>query len=250
MKLKDKVAVITGGSSGIGLATAHEFKANGARLALFGREEPKLAAAKKALGADVLTVAGDVRQVGDLDKLYRHTEDSFGKIDIVFAGAGIAKFAPLPDLSEALFDELTDIHFKGAFFTVQRALPHMRDGGSVILLSSSPAQSQGAPMTSVYNAAKAAVRSLGRSLATELLPRRIRVNTISPGLINTPILARDIGLSAALRDEIAKAFVAKIPMGRVGEATEIAKAALYLASDDSSYVVGAELAVDGGLAQL
>jgi NAD(P)-dependent dehydrogenase (short-subunit alcohol dehydrogenase family) len=250
MKLKNKVAVITGGSSGIGLATAHEFKVNGARLALFGRDEKELGAAKKALGQDVFTRAGDVRVVADLDALYRETEERFGKIDIVFAGAGIAKFAPLPEMTEAIFDELNDIHFKGAFFTVQRALPHVRDGGSVILVSSSPAQSQGAPMTSIYNAAKAAVRSLGRSLATELLPRRIRVNTISPGLIKTPILTRDIGISAALRDQIAQAFVAKIPMGRLGEASEIAKAALFLASDDSSYVLGAELAVDGGLAQL
>jgi NAD(P)-dependent dehydrogenase (short-subunit alcohol dehydrogenase family) len=250
MKLRNKVAVITGGSSGIGLATAHEFRANGARLALFGRDEKELAAATKALGKDILTRAGDVRVVADLDALYEETEERLGKIDIVFAGAGIAKFAPLPEMTEAMFDELTDIHFKGAFFTVQRALPHMHDGGSVILVSSSPAQSQGAPMTSIYNAAKAAVRSLGRSLATELLPRGIRVNTISPGLIKTPILARDIGISAALRDQIARAFVAKIPMGRPGEASEIAKAALFLASDDSSYVVGAELAVDGGLAQL
>jgi NAD(P)-dependent dehydrogenase (short-subunit alcohol dehydrogenase family) len=250
MKLKDKVAVITGGSSGIGLAIAHEFKANGARLALFGRNETELAAATKALGKDVLARVGDVRIVADLDALYKETEERFGKIDVVFAGAGIAKFAALPEMTEAMFDELADIHFKGAFFTVQRALPHMHDGGSVILVSSSPAQSQGAPMTSIYNAAKAAVRSLGRSLATELLPRRIRVNTISPGLIKTPILTRDIGISAALRDQIAQAFVAKIPMGRLGEAAEIAKAALFLASDDSSYVVGAEIAVDGGLAQL
>lgn len=250
MKLKDKVAVLTGGSSGIGLATAHEFKAQGARLALFARDEKGLDRAQHALGPDVLTVVGDVRSVADLDRLYGETERRLGKIDVVFAGAGIAKFAPLPQMTEAMFDELCDIHFKGAFFTVQRALPHMRDGGSVILVSSSPAQSQGAPMTSVYNAAKAAVRSLGRCLATELLPRRIRVNTLSPGLTNTPILSRDIGLDAAVRDQIAQAFVSKIPMGRLGEASELAKAALYLASDDSSYVVGAELAVDGGLAQL
>jgi NAD(P)-dependent dehydrogenase (short-subunit alcohol dehydrogenase family) len=126
----------------------------------------------------------------------------------------------------------------------------VRDGGAIILISSSPAQSQGAPMTSVYNAAKAAVRSLGRSLAAELLPRRIRVNTLSPGLTQTPILSRDIGISAALRDEIARSFVAKIPMGRLGAASDLAKAALYLASDDAAYVLGAELAVDGGLAQL
>jgi NAD(P)-dependent dehydrogenase (short-subunit alcohol dehydrogenase family) len=250
MKLQDKVAVITGGNSGIGLATAREFKANGARLALFGRDEGTLLTAKDALGDDVLTFAGDVRRIADLDRLFSETEKQLGKIDVVVAAAGIAKFAVLSEMKEAMFDELADVHFKGAFFTVQRAAPHMRDGGSVILVSSSPAQSQGAPMTSVYNAAKAAVRSLGRTLATELLPRRIRVNTLSPGLTNTPILARDIGISAALRDQIAQAFVSKIPMGRLGEAADLAKAALYLASEDSSYVVGAELAVDGGLAQL
>jgi NAD(P)-dependent dehydrogenase (short-subunit alcohol dehydrogenase family) len=250
MKLKDKVAVITGGNSGIGLAAAHELKANGARLALFGRDVRSLAAAKQALGEEVLTFAGDVRSLADLDRLFGETEKRLGKIDIVVAAAGIAKFAALTEMTEAMFDELSDVHFKGAFFTVQRAVAHMRDGGAVILVSSSPAQAQGAPMTSVYNAAKAAVRSLGRTLATELLPRRIRVNTLSPGLINTPILARDIGIAAELRDQIAQAFVAKIPMGRLGAAAEMAKAILYLASDDSSYMVGAEVAVDGGLAQL
>ena len=250
MKLKDKVAVITGGNSGIGLAMAREFAANGAKVALFGRDRATLDAAAKSLGPDALALAGDVRNVADLDRLFQSARDRFGAVDVLVAGAGVAKFARVEDMTEALFDELSDIHFKGAFFTVQRALPHMRDGGSVILVSSSPAQSQGAPMTSVYNAAKAAVRSLGRSLATELLPRRIRVNTLSPGLTNTPILARDIGISVALRDEIAKAFIAKIPMGRLGEASDLAKAALYLASDDASYVLGAELAVDGGLAQL
>ena len=250
MKLENKVAVITGGSSGIGLAAAHELRANGARVALFPRDERSLAAAKEALGGGVVTVAGDVRNVADLDRLFDETERRIGKVDVLVAAAGIAKFAPLTAMTEAMFDDLADIHFKGAFFTVQRAVSHMRDGGSVILVSSSPAQSQGAPMTSVYNAAKAAVRSLGRSLATELLPRRIRVNTLSPGLTNTPILTRDIGISAELRDEIARAFLAKIPVGRLGEAADMAKAILYLASDDSQYVVGAELAVDGGLAQL
>jgi NAD(P)-dependent dehydrogenase (short-subunit alcohol dehydrogenase family) len=250
MKLKDKVAVITGGNSGIGLAIAHEFAANGARIAIFGRAEATLDAAGKALGKDTLVVRGDVRKMDDLDALFRRTEERFGKIDVLVANAGIAKFAPVDQLSEALFDELCDVHFKGAFFTVQKALPHMRDGGAVILISSSPAQSRGTPLTSVYNAAKAAVRSLGRSLASELLPRRIRVNTLSPGLTNTPILARDIGISSAVRDQIATSLLAQIPWGRLGEPADLAKAALFLASEDSSYVVGAELAVDGGLAQL
>jgi NAD(P)-dependent dehydrogenase (short-subunit alcohol dehydrogenase family) len=250
MKLKNKVCVITGGNSGIGLATAKLFADNGAHVAIFGRDKATLEEARKALGGDTLAIAGDVRNGRDLDAFIEKVATRYTKIDVLFAAAGIAKFARLEDMTEELFDELCDIHFKGAFFTVQKALPHLRDGGSVILVSSSPAQSQGAPMTSVYNAAKAAVRSLSRSLSAELLPRRIRVNTLSPGLTNTPILARDIGISAELRDQIAKSFVAKIPMGRLGEAADLAKAALYLASDDSSYVLGAELAVDGGLAQL
>jgi len=250
MKLKDKVSVVTGGNSGIGLAIAKEFLASGARLALFGRNPRTLEEARRTLGTDVLTLAGDVRNLGELDTLFARTEERLGKIDILVAAAGIAKFARIQDTTEAMFDELSDIHFKGAFFTVQRALPHMRDGGSVILISSAPAQSRGAPMTSVYNAAKAAVRSLGRSLAAELMPRGIRVNTLSPGLTNTPILSRDVGISNALRDEIAKSFVAQIPLRRLGEAEDLAKAALYLASADSAYVVGAEIPVDGGLAQL
>jgi NAD(P)-dependent dehydrogenase (short-subunit alcohol dehydrogenase family) len=250
MKLKNKVAVVTGGNSGIGLAIAQEFKANGARVAIFGRDKATLDAAGAALGGETVVARGDVRRMDDLEALFRQTEDQLGKVDILVAGAGIAKFARIEDFTEQLFDELSDVHFKGSFFTVQKALPHMNDGASIILISSSPAQSRGAPMTSIYNAAKAAVRSLGRSLATELLPRRIRVNTLSPGLTNTPILARDIGISTALRDDIARSFLAQIPLGRLGEPTDLAKAALYLATADSSYVVGAELSVDGGLAQL
>jgi NAD(P)-dependent dehydrogenase (short-subunit alcohol dehydrogenase family) len=250
MRLANKVAAITGGNSGIGLAIAHEFAANGARLALLGRDPATLESARKALAPETVALAGDVRMLSDLDAFFGGAEQRLGKIDVLVAAAGIAKFARVEEMSEAVFDELSDVHFKGAFFTVQRALPHMHDGGAIILVSSSPAQVQGAPMTSVYNAAKAAVRSLGRSLAAELLPRRIRVNTLSPGLTQTPILSRDIGISAALRDEIARSFVARIPMGRLGAASDLAKAALYLASDDSAYVLGAELAVDGGLAQL
>ena len=188
MKLKNKIAVITGGNSGIGLSIAHEFKQNGAKIAILGRDKATLETAASALGKDTVAVRGDVRKTADLETLFRKTEERLGKVDIVVANAGIAKFASVQDLSEEMFDELCDVHFKGAFFTVQKALPHMRDGGSIILISSSPAQSRGPAMTSIYNAAKAAVRSLGRTLATELLPRKIRVNTLSPGLTNTPIL--------------------------------------------------------------
>ena len=250
MRLKERVAVITGGNSGIGRAIAQELKAEGARIAIFGRDRATLDQARSALGDETLAVAGDVRNLADIDAFMRRVAERFGGIDILVAAAGVAKFAPAESMSEELFDELSDVHFKGAFFTVQKALPHMRRGASVILVSSSPAQSRGAPLVNVYNAAKAAVRSLGRGLASELIARGIRVNTLSPGLTDTPILARDIGLSAAVRDQIAGALLAQIPMGRLGTVADMAKAALYLASDDSAYMTGAELAVDGGLAQL
>jgi NAD(P)-dependent dehydrogenase (short-subunit alcohol dehydrogenase family) len=250
VKLKDRVAVITGGNSGIGLAIAREFKANGAFVAILGRNPATLESARAELGEDTLAMAGDVRNLADIASFIENVVGRFGAINVLVPAAGIAKFAPADSLSEALFDELSDIHFKGAFFTVQEALPHMPRGSSIVLVSSSPAQSRGAPLVNVYDAAKAAVRSLGRGLASELVARGIRVNTLSPGLTNTPILARDIGLSAEVRDEIAKSLLGQIPMARLGEADDMAKAALYLASDDSSYVTGAELAVDGGLAQL
>lgn len=202
-KLQDRTAVITGGNSGIGLATAREFKANGAHVVIFGRSRQTLDEAAASLGDGSLAVQGDVRKLGDMDRLFEQTAKIFGKIDIPVANAGIAKFAPVEILPESLFDELCDIHFKGAFFTVQKALPCLRDGASVILVSACDADKQARFGTSIYTAAKAAVRSLARSLSVELLPWRIRVNVLSPGMTETPIITREGGPPGTTPEQIA-----------------------------------------------
>jgi NAD(P)-dependent dehydrogenase (short-subunit alcohol dehydrogenase family) len=250
MRLKGKVAVITGGNSGIGLATAKEFLANGAKVVIFGRSHTTLQQAADALGGDVMVVQGDVRKLADLDRLFVESNKRFGQIDVLVANAGIAKFAPVETLSEALFDELSGILFKGAFFTIQRALPFLRDGASVVLTGASDADKQGRMMTSIYTASKSAVRALARSLSVELLPRRIRVNVVSPGMTDTPIITREGGMPGMTPEEVAAAITQTIPLKRRGKPEEIAKAMLFMASDDSSYCLGAELMVEGGLSQL
>ena len=250
MKLQNKIAVITGGNSGIGLATAKEFKANGAKIVIFGRNRRTLDEAIASLGGDALAVQGDVRNLGDIERLYMEAGKRFGKIDVLVANAGIAKFAPVNSLPETLFDELCEIHFKGAFFTVQKALPYLRDGSSVILVSSCDADKQGRVSTSIYTAAKSAVRSLARSFSVELLPRRIRVNVLSPGMTDTPIITREGGPPGVTPEEIAAIITNSIPLRRRGASEEMAKAMLFLASDDSSYCLGMELVCDGGLTQL
>jgi NAD(P)-dependent dehydrogenase (short-subunit alcohol dehydrogenase family) len=250
VKLKGKVAVITGGNSGIGLATAHEFVANGASVAIFGRDLRTLEQAAANLGQNALAVQGDVRKLGDIERLFAQASQRFGNIDVLVANAGIAKFAPVGNLSEELFDELSDVLFKGVFFTVQKALPHLRDGASVILVGSADADKQGRALTSVYLAAKAAVRALARSFSVELLPRRIRVNVVSPGMTDTPIITREVGIAGATPEQIAEVITKTIPLRRRARAEEIAKAILFMASDDSSYCLGSELMVDGGLTQL
>ncbi len=209
MKLNNKVAAITGGNSGIGLATAREFVANGARVAIFGRDPRTLDAAAASLGRDSLAVRGDVRNLDDIDRFFSQVGERFGQIDILVANAGIAKFAPVESLSETLFDELSDVHFKGTFFTVQKALPYLRDGASVILVGSSYSDKQGLAGISIYHAAKAAVRSLVRSLAVELLPRRIRVNMVGLGSIETPILTREGGPPGVSPEELAAGLAKK-----------------------------------------
>jgi len=250
VKLQGKVAVITGGNSGIGLATAREFQANGARVVIFGRNQQTLDSAASKLGSQAIAIRGDVRHLADLDRLFDDVRKKAGRVDILVANAGIAKFAPVASLSEDLFDELNDIHYKGAFFTVQKALPLIPDGGVIILVGSADADKQGRVGTSVYSACKAAVRSLGRSLAVELLPRRIRVNVMSPGMTETPIITREGGLPGVSPEELAAVITSGIPMARRGRAEEMAKAMLYLASDDSSYCTGIELVADGGMTQL
>jgi NAD(P)-dependent dehydrogenase (short-subunit alcohol dehydrogenase family) len=250
MKLQNRVAVITGGNSGIGLATAREFLANGAMVVIFGRDRKTLGHALASLCGEVLTVQGDVRKLADLEKLFAEAAARFGPVDVLVANAGIAKFAPIESLSEDLFDELSDILFKGVFFTVQKALPYLRDGASIVLVGAADADKQGRMLTSVYTAAKSAVRALARSLSAELLPRRIRVNVVSPGMTDTPIITREGGIPGATPEEIAAVITKTIPLRRRGRPEEIAKAILFMASDDSSYCIGSELMADGGFTQL
>ncbi len=248
MKLQGKVAVVTGGNSGIGLAIAREFAEQGADVVVFGRNAETLDEAVQSIGNGTLGVQGDVTRLADLDRLYQETVARFGKIDILVANAGIARPAPLDLTDEALFDLTSDINFKGAFFTVQKAVPHLNDGASIILVTSA-GNVKGLPNFSVYVATKAAVRSLARSFSAELLPRGIRVNALSPGPIETPIFGR-MGLPEEAMDGIAAQMTEMIPLKRFGKPEEMAKAALFLASSDSSYVVGSELVADGGMSQL
>ena len=248
MKLQGKVALVTGGNSGIGLAIAREFAEQGADVVVFGRNAETLDEAVRSIGNGTLGVQGDVTRLDDLDRLYQETVARFGKIDILVANAGIARPAPLDLTDEALFDLTSDINFKGAFFTVQKAVPHLNDGASIILVTSA-GNVKGLPNFSVYVATKAAVRSLARSFSAELLPRGIRVNALSPGPIETPIFGR-MGLPEEAMDGIAAKMTEMLPIKRFGKPEEMAKAALFLASSDSSYVVGAELVADGGLSQL
>jgi NAD(P)-dependent dehydrogenase (short-subunit alcohol dehydrogenase family) len=250
LRLTHKIAVITGGNSGIGLATAREFESQGATVVIFGRNRSTLDEAASRLGAGVLALQGDVRRLADIDRLFQEVKARFGRVDVLVANAGIAKFAPVDVLSEALFDELNDILYKGVFFTVQKALPLMPDGSAIVLIGSADADKQGRVGTSIYTACKAAVRSLARSFAVELLPRRIRVNVMSPGMTETPIITREGGSPGVSPEELAARITSLIPMRRRGRPEEMAKAILFLACEDSSYCVGSELMADGGLSEL
>jgi NAD(P)-dependent dehydrogenase (short-subunit alcohol dehydrogenase family) len=244
-KLSGKVAVVTGGNSGIGLSTAQLFAAEGAQVVVTGRRRPELDAAVAAIGHGAVGVRGDVAKLADLDALYAEVKSKFGRIDVLFANAGVCELAPLGGVSEEHFDKVFDINVKGLLFTVQKALPLFADGGSIIL-NSSVANTTGIPAFGVYSATKAAVRSFARTWTAELKDRKIRVNVISPGPIETPIFDK-VGLSAEQLKEFDAQISAQVPLGRFGKPEEIAKAALFLASDDASYVAGADLYVDGGL---
>jgi NAD(P)-dependent dehydrogenase (short-subunit alcohol dehydrogenase family) len=246
--LEGKVALITGGNSGIGLATAKEFVDRGAYVFITGRRDPELAAAVKDIGRNVTGVRGDVSNLGDLDRLFAQIKREKGKLDIVFANAGVATYAPFGQITEEHYDSIFSINVKGLLFTVQKALPLMPDGSSIILNASIVA-SRGLPANSVYSATKAAVRSFARTWTTDLKHRRIRVNAVSPGPIETPGL-NDLVASTGAGEQRLKALSSSVPLGRLGTPTEIAKAVVFLASDDSSYVTGTELFVDGGFAQV
>ncbi len=247
-RLEGKVAVVTGGNSGIGLATAKRLQQEGARVAISGRSKKTLGEAVKAIGNGVLAIQGDVANIGDLDKLYADVAEKLGKIDVLFVNAGIAKFAPLAETSESTYDEQFDINIKGAYFTIQKAIPLLNDGASIIL-NTSVADSQGVVGASAYSATKAALRSLARTAAAELVGRGIRVNTVAPGPIATPIFERT-GLSKEAIDGFAKEIVEKVPMKRFGQPEEIAATVAFLASQDASYITGVEINVDGGLGQI
>jgi NAD(P)-dependent dehydrogenase (short-subunit alcohol dehydrogenase family) len=247
-KLEGKIALVTGGSSGIGLASAKQFANEGAHVFITGRREPELAAAAKEIGRNVTSVVGDVSKLDDLDRLFAQIKREKGKLDIVFANAGIAKYAPLSTITEEHYDSIFDINVKGLLFTVQKALPLLPDGASVILNASIVA-SKGFSSNSVYSATKAAVRSFARTWTTDLKERRIRVNVVSPGSIDTPGLS-DLLASSEVGEQRKKMIANAVPLGRLGTPDEIAKAVVFLASDDSSYVTGTELFVDGGFAQV
>ncbi len=246
--LEGKVAVITGGSSGIGLATAKLFQEVGARVAISGRNQETLDAAVKELGPGIVAVRSDVSIFGDLDTLFEVVTKKLGRIDVLFANAGIARFAPISDVSEDTYDDTFNINVKGVFFTVQKAIPFLNDNASVILNTSFVNQA-GVPATSVYAASKAAVRSMARSIASELATRGIRVNVVSPGPISTPIYGK-LGLPKEAVDAFAANIVSQVPLRRFGKPEEVAQAALFLASSASSYVTGVELNVDGGVGQV
>ncbi|MEP6636356.1 MAG: glucose 1-dehydrogenase [Acidobacteriota bacterium] len=247
-RLEGKVAVVTGGNSGIGLATAKRFLEEGARVAISGRSQKTLDEAGKELGKEVLVVQADVSKLADADKLFSAVEKKFGKIDILFANAGVAKFVPMNAASEEHYDEQFDINTKGAYFTIQKAVPHLNDGASIIL-NTSVVSHKGIANGTVYAATKAALRSFTRSVAVELVGRKIRVNAVAPGPIETPIFGRT-GLSKEQLDGFSTQILAENPMKRFGKPEEVAAAVAFLASSDASYITGIELGVDGGSGQI
>lgn len=246
--LSGKVAVITGGNSGIGLAIARAFGDEGAHLVIFGRSRDTLEAAVLELGEETLAVRGDAADPADLVRLCDAAAGRFGGIDVLVANAGIVEPLPLADVDEAAFDRTSDVNFKGVFFTVQAALPHLRDGASVILVTSG-SNRVGSPAAPVYAASKAAVRSLARSFAADLVGRNVRVNALSPGFIETPIFERS-GMQGDDPDAFFDSIERLVPMGRLGHPEEVAAAAVFLASAAGSYVTGVELPVGGGLGQI
>jgi NAD(P)-dependent dehydrogenase (short-subunit alcohol dehydrogenase family) len=247
-KLEEKIALITGGNSGIGLATAKQFVNEGAYVFITGRRDPELAGAVKEIGRNVTGVQGDVSNLGDLDRLFAQIKQEKGRLDIVFANAGAAKYGPFGAITEELYDSIFKINVKGLLFSVQKALPLLSDGASVIL-NASIVGSKGFSANSVYSATKAAVRSFARTWTTDLKDRGIRVNVVSPGFTDTPGLSKLLA-SGETGQERLKMISNIVPLGRIGTPDDIAKAVVFLASDDSSYITGTELFVDGGVAQV
>lgn len=248
MRLQGKNAVVTGGNSGIGLATARLFKQEGANVAISGRRKEALDAAASEIGEGTLAIQGDMSKVEDIERMFAEASAKFGKVDIVVANAGMGVLIPAEAMTEEQFDQQTNVNFKGVFFTVQKAVPHLNNPASVVLVSSA-VHSKGMPNFAAYAATKAAVRSLARGLSVDLQPKGIRVNSLSPGAIETPIFGK-LGLSEQQQKEMGEGITSGVLMGRMGNPEEMAKAALFLSTDDSSYMVGADLMADGGFGQI
>lgn len=247
-RLQGKTALITGGTSGIGLATARLFRAEGARIAITGRDPERLAAAQAEFGDDALVVRSEAGSLAGIEALMEQVKERFGKLDVLFLNAGVAKAAPVEMVSEEQFDEIVGINLKGVFFTIQKALP-LLGGNASIIATTSITNQLGSPNFSVYGASKAALRSLVESLSLELIGRGVRVNAISPGPIATPMFD-SFGLPPEVAESVKGEIGRKSPIKRFGTPEEIAKVALFLASDDSAYVVGEEIVVDGGMSLL
>ncbi len=247
-KLDGKVAVITGGNSGIGQATAKEFAREGAKIVITGRDKKTLAKAEREIGGEILAIQTDVTELNEIDKLYDAVKKRFGRIDVLFVNAGIGLFKPLETVTEADFDLQMNVNLKGAYFTIQKALPLLSDNASIVLNTSVNAHI-GMPNSSIYAASKAAVISFARTISAELVGRGIRVNALSPGPVQTPIFER-LGLPPEQLEGIVENIKSQVPMGRFGQPEEIAKAALFLASSDSSFILGTEIIADGGMSQL
>jgi len=247
-KLDGKIALITGGSNGIGLATAKEFVAEGAYVFITGRRKEALDLAAEQIGKNVFAIQADSSKLDDLDNVYKIIKQEKGKLDVLFANAGISGAMPLESITEEFYNNLFDINVKGVLFTVQKALPILNDGASIIL-NASFVSIKGGSASSVYFSSKAAVRSFARCWCVDLKDRKIRVNAISPGPIDTPLM-QNMGSTKDISKEIVKKITGMTVIGRLGEPIEIAKAVLFLASDDSSYITGIELFVDGGAGQI
>src|SRR6059036_2613532 len=247
-RFKDKVAVVTGGNSGIGLATAKAFAREGAKLAITGRSDATLKAAQKELGPDALVIKADMSRVSEITAAMDQIKKKFNRIDALFVNAGIGRFVPFEAVTEEFFDETMATNLKGAFFTIQKAVPLLSRGAAVVLNASINAH-MGMPNSSVYGASKAAVVNLAKTLSADLLQKKVRVNVVSPGPVETPILDR-MGLPQEQLRQTKEWITSQVPLGRFGRPEEIAAAVLYLSSEESGYVVGTELVVDGGMIQI
>ena len=247
MRLENKVAVVTGGTEGLGLATARLFQDEGAKVVICGRRQEKLDDAAALLGDGCLAVQCDVSKIADLDRLYEATGERFGKVDVLVANASVFKAMPLGQMTEEFFDETVGVNLKGTYFTVQRAIEHLNDGASIVVVSSAGRYLGVGDVFSVYALTKAAIRQMARSFSSALVGRGIRVNTLSPGFMDTPIFGKT-GIPGL--DQIVQAQAEEVvPMQRWASPDEVARTALFLASDDSSYVIGIDLIADGGLSQ-